>query len=78
MERILERVKDAARLALIVGVAVVNLGLAACGGSRVPVDASPDDAHSPPRDATARPDAGPPADGQPPPPDAKLWDVLCE
>jgi hypothetical protein len=94
MDRWIERLRDGARLVLIVGVAALNLGLAACGSSaRVPVDGGAREAGSP--DA-ARRDQGAgdgaadaqradgargdmaPVDTSTPPPDGKLWDVLCE
>lgn len=80
------RVKQLARLGGIVAIATANLALSYCSHSPSKSDSTPADVRATPdaRLDMQAPDAGPPpsdaagAETQPPKPDARLWDVLCE
>jgi len=75
MDGIWDRVKQLGRLAGIVAIASASLALSYCSHTRTKSDSKVQDLQATPDAAL---DAGAPDTQQPPKPDARLWDVLCE
>jgi hypothetical protein len=81
---LLEKLREVARLAGIVGVAAAGLALSYCSSSTPPAQdvrqqegSAGHDAAVPSPDAGA-PDAAAKQDQATPKPDQRLWDVICE